>query len=539
MIIMVFKKGAGVFVFIIFCFSFILTRLYYLSSSPDIGMMTALIGSRTKRVTIYESRGIIYDYKLRPFTDDSIITKAVVDPMLLKDRDLIISNVSDELKKSIIKSLDKGTPFCVTVKNPVNNIPGITCYRSADRYSYPYNAVHTIGYLDNSKGALGIEKSFDSLLSQKPSKFTAVFNVDGAMRTISGLNITTEGDFSPEKSGVVLTLDKDIQKISDEACDKFINSGALVVLDVKTGKIRALSSRPGFSPYDLQNVNKNDGAFINRCLTPFNVGSAFKIADTAAFLENGGLPSYSVNCTGGITVGNNTIACQKKGGHGHISLNGAFSDSCNVYFISIMKETGKDNLLKMVESFYFGRETILADGIVSKAGKLPTLKNLSAPAALANFSIGQGELLATPLQIASMVQTVCNNGQRIEPSLIEGTADKNMTVTAAGKKPESKVMSAATAAAIRQLMINTVEYGSGGRSKPEAFGAGVKTATAQTGIMKDGNLILNGWIAGFFPADDPKYAVAVLVEDAVSGAKSAGPAFKYVADNVNSLVPRV
>ncbi|MBE6904551.1 MAG: hypothetical protein E7480_08100, partial [Ruminococcaceae bacterium] len=96
------------------------------------------------------------------------------------------------------------------------------------------------------------------------------------------------------------------------------------------------------------------------------------------------------------------------------------------------------------------------------------------------------------------------------------------------QKEGKRIISKNTSKTIQQLMINTVEYGSGARAKPDSGGAGVKTATAQTGNPEN----LNGWIAGFFPAESPKYAVAVLVEKAVSGARSAGPVFKYIADKI-------
>ncbi len=115
---------------------------------------------------------------------------------------------------------------------------------------------------------------------------------------------------------------------------------------------------------------------------------------------------------------------------------------------------------------------------------------------------------------------------------MKGTVDENLQFLEQTQKSIPKqILSKATADKIKELMIHTAVNGTGTKANPDRGGAGVKTATAQTGIIKDGKTIIQGWIAGFFPATEPQYAVAVLAEDGISGGKSAGPIFKYIAEN--------
>jgi len=522
------KRYVGIFFTIIFVFGILLSKLYFISSQTYSQAITALIGSRTKTVTVTNNRGTIYDRNLEPITNVKAVTKAVIDPMLIKDSSAVLNAVSQENRQDIIQKLSYETPFCIELTSDIEKTDGVYLFKAYKRYYDKYPAIHTIGYIDeNGVAQTGLELAFDNILKTN-TQLCVSFYVDAARRAISGIEYETMGSFEEIKKGVVTTLNNKIQQICDEAADLYIKSGAIVIIDTKTGEILALSSRPAFSPLQLSQVDSFSGAFINRCFSAFNVGSAFKIIDTAVYLENGGLWDSKLFCNGSITVGNNVISCQKTTGHGNISLDTAFSDSCNVFFIKLALELGKDKILQSAMDFGLGDKTVLYEGLISKAGNLPSLKNLSAKAALANFSIGQGELLATPLQIASIIQTVCNDGIRFEPSLIKGFVDEQGQLSAEPQKEGKRIISKNTSKTIQQLMINTVEYGSGARAKPDSGGAGVKTATAQTGNPEN----LNGWIAGFFPAESPKYAVAVLVEKAVSGARSAGPVFKYIADKI-------
>lgn len=119
-------------------------------------------------------------------------------------------------------------------------------------------------------------------------------------------------------------------------------------------------------------------------------------------------------------------------GHGKVDLEKAIAYSCNGYFIKLTEQMKPEELLSMAEKLGFGSSVELAPGMSSSAGNLPVKKDLSNPKAKANFSFGQGDLLATPLQIAAMVNTIASGGLYTEPSLVEGLVDENLVLTEPG-----------------------------------------------------------------------------------------------------------
>lgn len=528
-----YKRTIAVFFILTLFFSFLLVRICLLMSGANSERLAFIASQQETKIKLYESRGQIYDVNLTSLTDRQNGIIAVIDPFLAKDEETIKRLLEPSQFESFATLYKANRPFSITVSKEITEMAGVTCFKIPQRFSPPFNASHILGYIDSKGlGANGIEKAYDSFLGEKKQTFAAVFSVDATRRALSGLGMKTEGELKQNKSGVVLTIDSTLQKIADDAADKFMTSGAIVILDIKTGEIRATASRPNFNPNDVQAaVLKDEGAFINRAFTPYNVGSVFKISVTAASLESG-WTGDTFFCGGSIKVGQNEISCQKKDGHGKIDLTTAFAQSCNVYFIELAKKTGSNAVLGMAMNMGFGNELTLAPNFISKKGNLPTLKNLSATAALANFAIGQGEFLATPLQIAQMVSVVAGDGYERTPTLVKGLVDENLQYTEQTQNiAPRQIISKATADKIKGLMINTAVNGTGLKANPDRGGAGVKTATAETGIVKDGKLIIQGWIAGFFPANEPRYAVAVLAEDGISGGKSAGPIFKYIAEN--------
>jgi penicillin-binding protein 2 len=216
-----------------------------------------------------------------------------------------------------------------------------------------------------------------------------------------------------------------------------------------------------------------------------------------------------------------------------INMEQALSVSSNVFFITLGKLLGGDKILAMAKKLGFGVSQSIAPGLTPSAGILPTADSLKIPAALANFSIGQGDFMATPVQVARMLSAVVNDGKLPTPRLVKGIVDgnkhyisQNNTVT------PQQVFSSNTAKEIQQFLIQTVDVGTGMPAKPEIGGAGGKTSTAQTGWLKDGKIINEAWFAGFYPANNPKYVIVVIAEDGVSGGESAGPVFKDIADNL-------
>ncbi|HEX2937617.1 MAG TPA: penicillin-binding transpeptidase domain-containing protein [Ruminiclostridium sp.] len=186
----------------------------------------------------------------------------------------------------------------------------------------------------------------------------------------------------------------------------------------------------------------------------------------------------------------------------------------------------------MAKRLGFGRQTVFAPGLSADAGTLPTSTELKAPAAVANFSMGEGNLMVTPVQVACMVSMVANGGMLPTARLVKGIYDGDKMVTDYPGAVAGRVISADIAQQIKAFMIKTVNEGTGLPAKPVYGGAGGKTATAETGWLKDGKTINQAWFAGFYPADSPKYAIVAMCENGKAGGADAGPVFKYIADGL-------
>ena len=210
----------------------------------------------------------------------------------------------------------------------------------------------------------------------------------------------------------------------------------------------------------------------------------------------------------------------------------ALEQSCNPYFIALGREIGDESILTMAEHMGFGRGSDFAEGLSASAGNLP--KAAASPLELANLSFGQGELLATPLQIAAMVSSIANGGYQVEAQLLLGWTEDG-SVPQAAEQAKERILSERTAKRLQHDMIQVVEEGSGTNAKPSAGGAGGKTASAQTGRYTEEEEIVHAWFAGFYPADEPRYSIVVLAEGMESGGTYAAPVFRRICEQIMVL----
>jgi cell division protein FtsI/penicillin-binding protein 2 len=166
----------------------------------------------------------------------------------------------------------------------------------------------------------------------------------------------------------------------------------------------------------------------------------------------------------------------------------------------------------------------------------PDARELIAPAAVANFGFGQGRLTATPIQIATLISAFANGGGVVTPRLVAGSTEdgtklKSQTVIYSPKTLFTK----SAADTVAKLMISVVEEGSGKNAKPQFGGAGGKTASAQTGQFVDGKETVHAWFSGFYPAEQPRYSIVVLVEGGNSGSDAACPIFAEIANGIGRI----
>lgn len=411
------------------------------------------------------------------------------------------------------------------------NGTGVYSFEISDRYTNINSLEHLIGYINGENiGVSGLEKGYEEVLKAKNS-VTADFFVDATGEYLIGAQPTVNKEINSSK--VYLTINSDIQSSVKAAALK-INKGAVVVSEISTGKIRGIISKPG---YDINNLdmylNANNSPFLNRSLSCYNVGSVFKPVIAAAILENH-KENFTVNCTGNTNISGISFHCYNRKGHGIMSLGSAIRESCNCYFYSGVGLIEPKSILSLANSLMFSSPINIANNLSAKGGNLPTYKVLENPAAAANFSIGQGDILLSPLVMINLYSAIANEGVYYAPTLIEGVYT-NGKYKKENTAAETYVFSKSTAAVLKEYLSNVVSHGTGENAMPEKGKAGGKTATAQTGKTGIDGEIINSWFCGFFPLENPKYSVTVFLEDSKNSAINAAEVFKLIADKVNTL----
>lgn len=527
--------GRTVAVFTAFTVAFtgLYLRIGYLSHSPE--LMEAASQQKKYTLTISKTRGAIYDCNYTSLTDTQQETVYAVMPST-ENLLPVLEAVPVSRRTAVSDQFQTGKPFLLTDVQKID-APGVEEYTVSIRTDSPQLCPHIVGYLDDTgHGVTGIEKSYDEYLSSFADETQAVYQLDGLGRGISGL--TPEIREAPEvKEGVVLTIDANIQKIVENAGNKGLEKGAIVVMDPYTGDIKAMASFPSYRLDNLaQAVNDSENTpLINRALMAYNVGSTFKLVTAAAALEQN-LPIDEVfECTGQIDVSGQIFRCHKRSGHGEVDMVDAMMKSCNPYFIQLGLKVGGSSLLEMAKRFGFGESLPLAQGINGAAGSLPDETDLQNPAETANLSFGQGMLSASPLQVTRMMAVSANGGMLVQPRLVLGTTSDGQTLKRDADVPARQILSADISAQLRSFFIHCVMVEEEQNALPDNVSAGGKTATAQTGRFdEEGEELEHGWFSGFFPAENPRYVVTVLAENSGFGNDTAAPVFAEIAEEITA-----
>ena len=454
---------------------------------------------------------------------------------MLKDRDEqeILTQLKHEGNNArFIRINDNLSPAQAEQIN-ASHLPGLVVAPIINRYREDGFCAHLLGYAskgEGGEGQAGIEKAYEKTLRGNPSSQELVSTLDARGKVIQGLMFKVRED-QRQESAVVLTIDKRIQEVVENAMDKRITKGAVVVMDIHNKEILAMASRPTFNPYLVKDIIAFDdrSTLSNRALSKYNPGSLFKILLSAAALEEGKVNLEEKFFCSGEYVYNEqvTTACWKEDGHGSLSFAQAFANSCNPTFIQVGLRLGRTKLLQYVDQMHLTDETIIG----YNPGNVGTyVKIAGGNPALGNACLGQEGVMLSPVQIASLLSTIADDGWWASPSLVQYTIDQNGQKEMLPKGERQQVITTSTAEKVKQLLEKVVEEGTGKPAAiPEARVAG-KTATSQTGRMKSADEeILNPWFAGYFPADQPRYAIVVMAEEGSSGAESCAPVFKDIS----------
>jgi penicillin-binding protein 2 len=446
--------------------------------------------------------------------------------------------------------------------------------------NYPFGEVasHAIGYIgrindadlkkieaaelsSNYKGTdhigkLGIEGSYEAELHGMTG--SEQVEIDAGGRAIRSLAKTEP----VAGNNLKLTLDIKLQKMAEEAFGEF--RGALVAMDPNTGEILAFVSKPGFDPnlfvdgidpvnWDLLNTSL-DRPLNNRALRgQYPPGSTIKPFMGLAALENGKrTPEYSISDPGqwflpGVA---RPFRDHKKDGHGSVNLHKAIVVSCDTYFYGLGNDLGIDKINAFMTPFGFGAKNgIDIDGelsgiMPSQEWKQKRFKQKWYAGDTISVSIGQGYWLATPLQLATATSILANGGTQVTPHLLKEVIDsRNGEKRAYKPPPKAKLtFNPEYLQLVRQSMIDVLQPG--GTAARAGAGAAYqiagKTGTAQVIGMKAGEGYDarriderhrdHAWFVAFAPADNPKIALALLIENGGHGGGTASPIAREIFD---------
>lgn len=502
-------------------------RLAVVQRDPKVQRAAGQQGSYTLQVgSVY---GHIYDRDLEPMTnrDQTYLAAVIPSPQAAAALEGHVPEGTD-----LSGLMQTGKPFVCSVDTEQISCADVQVFSVPVRYGKSRLAQHLMGYALEGEGVCGLEAAFQQLLRQDTCTNRVVYQVDGQGGLLSGCppRVTLA---EPVKTGVVTTLDRDIQQICEDAAQQ-MEQGAVVVMDVHSGDILAMVSRPDFDPAALgEALASEDSPFVNRALSAYSVGSVFKLAIAASAIREGMTPGYSYQCTGMTRIYSQIFRCHRHSGHGIQNMIDATVNSCNTYFISLVQQLSAEQMLDTVSALGFGRETILCSSIVSAPGQVQTARQLAVPAELANFSFGQGKLTATPLQICMMTCAIAGDGSLPVARLVQGWTSDGETCTQLNGNRRGLALPADTARQVRLLMEAAVDGNPDSLARPSNTRAAGKTSTAQTGQYDaDGVECCHAWITGYFPLKAPEYAVTVLVENGGSGNTAAAPVFRRIAEGI-------
>ena len=482
------------------------------------------------KIDVARLRGTIYDCNMVPLTNNKKQIVAAVSPTP-KAIMQISGKLEDELLQGVLDTLKKNQPAICSVDENIEG-EGIATAEIYVRDSSNFIARHLIGYTDDTgHGITGLEKAYDEIL-YSDKKTTAIFVSNGKGDILKGIEPFFDNDLSIVNNGVVTTIDVNIQNITEAAASK-LNSGCVIVAEAGNGKMRAMASVPS---YDIDNISESladiKSPLINRAMWTYNVGSVFKPCVAAAALDNN-FGYYSFNCAGSVEIGDRIFRCHNLSGHGNMDLCSSLAHSCNCYFYDFAIKIGGNSIYKTAAALSIASKIKIADNMHTVAGNIPKSDALNNEGTLANLSIGQGNLMASPVAMLNLYLAIAGDGSYYLPSVVEKTLIDGVQNNYDTGKP-TRVMKSETAETLRQYLQKVVTEGTGTDALPKYSTAAGKTGTAQTGrYYDDGSEITNSWFCGFFPADKPQYVMVVMSDSKLN--VSTASVFAQIADEIAVL----
>ncbi|MFQ3619936.1 MAG: penicillin-binding protein 2 [Spirochaetales bacterium] len=520
-----------------------------------------------RSIPIYAQRGEIYDrnYDVPLVTNiDSFAVDIIPAEVPSQDREVIYAKLASYLKVPLEEIRKRIPPSLETLYQPIeiksrvsletlsylaenlDEFPGVTWHNKPIRnYTEGKSLSHVLGYVGDITreelqvlfnqgysygsvlGKAGIERQYDLILRGEDGKQFRTVDVKGRR-----VGEALWQDVPPVLGkSLVLTLDRKIQKLCEAALGNRV--GSAVVLKPSTGEILALVSNPSYDPnlfYDEQGSaafrelsQDSRFPFLNRTIQAAYVpASTFKIVLTTAAIEEEAIPMHkTINCTGRYTLGDRTFLCHRKTGHGPLDLFNALAESCNVFFYTLGNEyLGVEKIVEYAQRFGLGEKTGIdlpgeVTGVVpSPAWKKRVYNSRWVGGDTVNLSIGQGQVLVTPLQMANLVAMVVNGGTVYKPHLVKEIRDPLTGKIIEEIKPEVLTVSPireSTFRLVRDALRRTVTHGTPKAViTTKAVQAAGKTGTGEVGLEDR----WHSWFVAYAPynEEDPREKIVLVVQ---------------------------
>lgn len=569
-------------------FLILIGRLWYLQILRGEEFEKFSLNNRIRIAKIPAPRGRILDRRGREIVANRPSFDVYLVPKDIKDIDFLTSTLSPILGVESIEINDKvktaiqEDPFkpaliaqdinrdqLAYIEARKSSLPSVLIEVNHTR-KYPYGKLGAalLGYLgkatedelklypniqgDDVVGKSGVEKSWEAYLQGKYGFIQKLTDALGREVKSTLFENDLKNRDSISGTDIFLSIDLDLQKAAEEALGE--RAGAVVVMDVRTGELRALVSHPGFDPRDFirgidpmkwkQLVEDDSFPLVNRATQGlYAPGSVFKIVTAAAGLGERVVDSNTAfYCPGRYRLGRKTFRCWKPAGHGWVNLRKAIVQSCDVYFYNVAEKLGIDRFAHHINDFGFGAPTGIEISermgtSPSREWKVKTFKQPWYDGETTVLGIGQGYMSVTPLQVAVMTTAVANGGRLLKPLIgVKAVSPQGKTLLEHhpqenGHLPYENTLMDLIKGGLEGVVND--ERGTGRAARLEEMTVAGKTGTAQVVALGKGRHKKHkdhAWFTSYAPAENPEVAITVLVENGGKGGAVAAPIVKQILE---------
>lgn len=512
----------------------------------------------TRTSTITANRGQIVDCNGKVLATTGAVYKILLWPKNITSgsEERVARELSDALDLDfdyVYKCATNKTRSEFVIKRQVDSktvsnvrslkLSGVGIANDSKRY-YPYGTLlsQVIGFTTRDNvGQSGLELKYDKYLTGSDGKLISETDSSGNPLAYG----YTQYEDPIDGAKIVLTVDQVFQSYLENALEEALSvnnasSAQGIILDVNTGAIKAISTKPDYDPNDPPRNDLEQLAELsrNRLVTDvYEPGSTFKILTLAAAIDSGNADLNSTFfCNGGYIVNGERIKCWKHAGHGSQDLTKATENSCNCCFMQLALRMGVSEFYDYLYAFGLGQKT--GDIFDGESSGIVTNEKYVTENDLARIGFGQS-VAVTPIQLAAAVSAAVNGGNLYSPYIVEQVVSSDGTVIEqADPSPVRQVISGETSATVRQILQSVVDNGTGRNAKIEGYYVGGKTGTAQKydeyGRVSAGSYICS--FIGFAPADDPQYLCLILVDEphvgSIFGSTVAAPFVRRVLSEI-------